>query len=694
MEKSKSVFDKYRLYCIALAAALLIELFIFNFRSWQSLFLTPVSLPAECLMASDIDIGEDGFLVINDDSRIYLTKLDTVAGRQIHNVFLDLELKDAEDIPFMESGVLTLRPVMTDEGNSRGVTLAERKMRNDDDQSHFLWFAGAGQIKELSFGLSLSNGSRLKLGDIVINARQPVHVAPVRLLICCVLLVAAAALRKGSVLWKEYASISGRMRAAVAAAAGIAVILPFVVLIFSNDYLTSYVRFQPYHELAKALCEGRTYLDTEPPQWMKEMDNPYDETSREKLAEETGEEYLWDYVYHDGHYYVYYGIVPCLLLYLPFYLLGGLMLPNTLAVLFAAALLYVGLYLFFDRLAKRIEGIPYAAVLLLTVGTFMGCQMPFFLNQPDAYAVPVVWAEAFLVWGLYLWYSVAGTTKKDMACLAAGSLCMALTVGCRPNMAVYIFLCIPLFWKAIRQWKECLKADPNRFIKVSAAFAIPFIPVAVGLMIYNAVRFGSPFDFGYAYNLTVHDSVHVPFSLDKLWLGIYEYLLRVPALSYRFPFMSIGGEAGVEYNALGHTVTYMEYIFGGLLPCNLILLFIPSLFKKDKGEIGILRLTAVVCAGISLFLMLLDVEMGGVVYRYMADFSLTLLLTAGTAYMLGWKSADTGNARKLLRNLLIACVLASLVFHVNFYWLSGLKYPLIWGNTSLYYKIYRAFMFW
>ncbi len=690
MERKKA----YKPYMIALVIAMTLELVLFNFRSWQSLFYDPVEYPLNTIGGEEINVYEGGVLELTEGSGIYLTQLDELAGTQIHNVFLDIELLDAEELPYAESGVLTLSPKMTDAGNSMGVTLADRKMRNDDGQSHYLWFAGAGQIKELSFGLSLSNGTFIRINKVVINKRQPLHISWGRLLVCCILAMAAAGLRKGSLLWKNESGITCSAQAVIAVVTGAVLILPFAILIFSNDYLTGYVRFQPYHELTKAICDGRVYLDSEPPQWMKELENPYDETLRDYWSNETGEGYLWDYVYHNGRYYVYYGIVPCILLYLPFYLLTGTMLPNSLVVMLAAVCLYAGAYLFCRKVSERVGGIPFAVVIMLTVATFMGCQMPFFLNQPDAYAVPVVWGEAFLTWGLYLWCCVEDTGKRGILCLAAGSLCMALTVGCRPNMAVYIFLCIPLFWNIIKGWKAYWKEDKKRFIEVLAAFGLPFVPVAIGLMIYNALRFGSPFDFGYAYNLTVHDSVHVPFSLDKIWLGIYEYLLRVPELGYSFPFMTIGGAEGVEYNALGHTVTYMEYIFGGLLPCCPVLLFLPALLGREKKEKHLLGRMALVCVIISVFLMLLDTEMGGVVYRYMADFSLTMLMAAAVAVMLAYKDMGTDNARGVMQGVLLLCLLVTLVFHVNFYWLSGLKYPLIWGNTSLYYKIYRAFVFW
>ena len=80
--------------------------------------------------------------------------------------------------------------------------------------------------------------------------------------------------------------------------------------------------------LAQAMAKGQLYLEEEPPQWLKDMEDPYDKGARDEAQKETGEPYLFDVAYHDGHYYVYFGVVPVLLFYLPFYLLTGANFPT------------------------------------------------------------------------------------------------------------------------------------------------------------------------------------------------------------------------------------------------------------------------------------------------------------------------------------------------------------------------------
>jgi hypothetical protein len=124
----------------------------------------------------------------------------------------------------------------------------------------------------------------------------------------------------------------------------------------------------------------------------------------------------------------------------------------------------------------------------------------------------------------------------------------------------------------------------------------------------------------------------------------------------------------------------MEYIVAGILPVNLILLAIPYSFKKAH------RSAFVITAAVTAFLlMIFEAESAGIVYRYEADFSLVFLIAAVVALMNMIKDG------KDIRRFLICALAVSVLFHMNFYFLTGLKYPLLWGNTPLFYKIYYAF---
>ena len=109
---------------------------------------------------------------------------------------------------------------------------------------------------------------------------------------------------------------------------------------------------QQYAELVKSMTHGKLYLEEEPPNWLQNMDDPYDRGARDQLVKETGENYLWDTAYYEGHYYVYFGVVPVLLFYLPFYLVTGANFPTAIGVLIGMVFFIVGLSALLDRFAR------------------------------------------------------------------------------------------------------------------------------------------------------------------------------------------------------------------------------------------------------------------------------------------------------------------------------------------------------
>ena len=59
-----------------------------------------------------------------------------------------------------------------------------------------------------------------------------------------------------------------------------------------------------------------------PPASLIMLDNPYDPDMRRTAVNNNGESFKWDTAYRNGRYYVYFGIVPCLMYYLPLKAMG------------------------------------------------------------------------------------------------------------------------------------------------------------------------------------------------------------------------------------------------------------------------------------------------------------------------------------------------------------------------------------
>ena len=155
---------------------------------------------------------------------------------------------------------------------------------------------------------------------------------------------------------------------------------------------------QQYAELAKSFTQGKLYLSEEPPDYLKTMDDPYDKGSRDEMEKQTGQKYLFDVAYYDGHYYVYFGVVPVLLFYLPFYCLAGSNFPTAIGVLIMAILFIIGISVLLDRFARyHFERVSLGLYLLLQIPLVICSGILYLCKFPTFYSMPIACAVAFAV---------------------------------------------------------------------------------------------------------------------------------------------------------------------------------------------------------------------------------------------------------------------------------------------------------
>ena len=125
-----------------------------------------------------------------------------------------------------------------------------------------------------------------------------------------------------------------------------------------------------------------------------------------------------------------------------------------------------------------------------------------------------------------------------------GGLCGALAFGCRPPIALANLAALPLLKVYLATGTE--KESRREKGKTVVSALIPYVVIAALLMWYNQARFGNPFEFGQAYQLTVADlhsygSISETFSLSWELRSLYENFLGFYGFSEQFPFVQYGG---------------------------------------------------------------------------------------------------------------------------------------------------------
>ena len=316
----------------------------------------------------------------------------------------------------------------------------------------------------------------------------------------CVVL-ALYALRAGSPLHAAPVEMTGRSRAlvlAVLCATVLVCVLPMGLSPIWNGQEPGH-RNQ-YEVMAESLLKGHLYMDYDDvdPRLLT-MANPYDPQLRDAL----GLHYHWDHAFYNGHYYMYFGIVPVLLLFLPYRLITGTSLITYHATQLFTTLFICGVFALFYRLSRRFFRRAGLGVYLAMSAAFSLMGTWYFSEAPALYCTAISAGVCFMIWSVYLFVrAVWGemTEKKSILLAFAGSLTGALAFGCRPPVALANVLVLPLLVEYLRGRKFTWKLVGQLFFAAS-----PYILVGVALMLYNYLRFDNPFEFGQSYQLTVSD---------------------------------------------------------------------------------------------------------------------------------------------------------------------------------------------
>lgn len=705
----------------------LIECVLCNLPFWRTLAASGDSAAASNTLGPGLERTADGMLTVTDPTQAYLQvvadgtsayiRIDPVSGRTIDKARQDAENKGSE--PPLTT--IRVRP------DADRVACTIRSVSLSLPRSLYVK-AEAGRTVRVQ--ILEPKGSRIPIQAVRANVRVPFEISPLRIGLMVIVFALLLLWRPNSRLWKVPLDTSAvRQRTAFALLMAIPAIITIwnvvwqirsaVPLQFHADGMYTY-DFDQYDHMAQALRNGHTWLDLEVPDELRDADNPYSAETRQRLLDDGVSPIYWDYAYYQGHWYSYFGVLPAIMLFLPFraitslWVEGGLMLPSSAAVLLLMFGFLVFACLLTVRLIERIRpGSSLAAASLLCVFMLLASNSVYLWYRTNFYSVPIAASLFLSTLGLWLWLGAAkplpSASHDDMPAvedlpalslphLAAGSVCIAANLGCRPTFTVVALLAFAIFrpqiHAIIRQCK--VRRDDGsvshgtgvlRLLRAPFAVLVPALVVVVPLLAYNVVRFGSVLDFGSSYQMTVTDmtNYHQPFANFLLTCGYYLFLpLR---FTDQFPFLAVSPTPLPSWG-------FTEAMPGGLfttVPLAIAALAQPFLRRRmhRSGRANMWgMLTA--CLILGLLTIALDSRLGGLGWRYIADFGWLFALAALPAWLF---ALDCSRPR--LRWLMRAGVLALLMFSITITVLSlfmpGREDELIRANSVLFLEVQSWF---
>ncbi len=405
------------------------------------------------------------------------------------------------------------------------------------------------------------------------------------------------------------------------------------------------------NDLADGFRQGHLHLSVEPPAALVAQRNPFDPANRDL--------WYWDASLYHGHYYLYWGPLPALLLAAAKTLFRISTAVGDEPVVFGlAALQLVAGTLFIERAGRRLfvrmpVALEVAAIFVLGFAN----PTPYNLARGDVYEAAIVGGQAFLLLGLVFAFDAIWAKEVRRGSLVAAGTAWAAAFSCRSSLAPTVALLV------LATLLGAAGGEPNRWRRRARMALWLGTTVALGLVAvlgYNRLRFDAWLEFGRSYQLSWIDMRVAPRFIGT---NLYAYLRRPPVWSCRFPFayaiIDMGLRAFPPRTKLPENYFVYEQV-AGLLPALPWCWFTPGALVAGARAIWRTRVvspftwavgaTAVAAAAAFFPCLVLSTATN----RYLGDLcgSVVLLgfLGAGAAY-------DALRERPRLRKLVLAAAL-------------------------------------
>ena len=694
-----------RFLTLLVGIAVLLELSLFNFHHWESLAFPAVD-SCEVSLGTGIALQEDGAYKVVDPQTATMTITGFEAKAEDLHVALGYVGAGAQS-GFDKSSPYVVSVAVADESTSFNLSeVGQRIVYPPIGQSEYLRLHSYGIANEVQLTFAESY-SEFTIDEVSLNVVWPFRFDPFRVVAVVLAGLLVYLFRPSSSVWRrrfDWEEPQTRKAATIA----LCVMIGLTVCVCrpnpsgfgtarEDDTWSAHGwRFDDnqYNYLGEAFASGRVDLDASIPEasFLSTMANPYDTDLRSDLATASSEDIVPDYAWYKGHVYSYFGPLPALLIFAPLHVLTGGDVSTRLVANALSLVVVIAIFRFLLALQRTWfrDDVSLGGFLIAFLAFSFGSGLLFVAFCYTTYVIPIASSLAFTLFGFAAWLRSlreADARGPRRSWLVAGSLLVACNLGCRYAFVLSALLAIPVFWDEIAARRHFFSFRRGALVNTLCVI-LPFVLLALPVLLYNAARFGSPLDFGAGYNLTNNDISRRGFDFDRIPFGVFSYLFQPSLVNGTFPFMQ---NVDSSNSYLGITST--ETIYGGIFllsPCLLSLFGMGAVRREMRRR----RTMAVACVAVVLgiVLVILDVEAGGIIQRYQCDFSWLFLLAAVLVIWEALAIPRHERPGRMVRALVVAAVLAGVVLNVMTLFDPHRSANLYWNNQLIYFTIASWFV--
>ena len=615
--------ENYSKFLKILIVALFLEVIVFNITSYRTFFGKFVKKSYE---------SKELTYYSEDDDKVFL-ELENINSK---TATIKLELKDIED-------VVDYKVFFSDDTSKEYQGLNSKKYIQNYEKSKYIPLYLSGNTRSLLISIDKSIYDDGKIERIIINEKIPFEFNLMRFLVVFFIFLLAYFIKNSKILNEEYSNKNLNQEFILL---GILAIF-FVLLSWINNYSQNPGEGTVYNkDFVEAITNGSFSLLKDPSDKFLELENPYDALARYDVERDV--DYIWDTALYNGKHYIYFGILPLLISFLPYYLITKKYLEIPAVVFIFSILIFILLKEILLKVLNRFyEKIPFKFVMYFLIILCSGSLILYANGMSRVYELVIIVGIYFVLQGIY--FILKSTEEKNKYInIFLGSLFLALSVACRPTDLIASFLIVPYLLYLLIENIKHFKTSKLPLIKLIISVAIPYLVVGISLMWYNYVRFGSIFEFGAKYQLTITNMTTLGSRIWAIPTGIITNFFSIPNFILDFPFLTNHNDLTIFYGYY-----YIENMIGGLfvlVPICFMNFFIIKANKKiDNKNLKILINTLVI---VGLVIAILSVMMAGSNQRYVIDYAWMMILAGILIFMSIYNSLKTDEAKRILNRFL------------------------------------------
>lgn len=360
---------------------------------------------------------------------------------------------------------LEYKVYFSDETSSNYRGLNSKQYIESHEKSKYIPVYLSGKVNGIIIALDKNIYEDKNINKITLNEKIPFEFNIIRFLSVLGILVAIYFL-KNSEIFKEQYSIMNLKQELVLLGT---VCVFCVVMFFINQNSIEPDEHKIYNEMfVNSVYNGHFYLDYEPSEAFLNLDNPYDDLERSTV--ERGKDYLWDTAYYNGKFYVYFGILPLLTIFLPFYVLTKQYLDMNLIVFGLSIVIFVLIKEILSKIMNRyFKNISFKFVLFSLIMLCSGTMIIYANGMSRFYEMSILAGLYCVLQGMYFILKSMETDEKKYKNIFLGSLFLSLSVACRPTDLFASLIIVPYLVKLLIDNIKIFKDNKMPLLKLILA---------------------------------------------------------------------------------------------------------------------------------------------------------------------------------------------------------------------------------